>query len=228
VLLTGLAVALCPGLQAQSTNEWWPEVDTYLQLTNRLRASLFVARSIDRESYNSLEIGPNLDVTLKPFRNRKKTEEGLDTTKRTYLTFRVGYHSIFGSSGSRENRGILEVSPRFYAPKAILLTDRHRADLRDINGAFSWRYRNRLTVERAFRIKSLRLTPYLRGEVYYDSRYDVWNKNSYGGGVVFPVGKHLELEPYFQRDNDSRSSTAQVNAVGFTISLYFDRRPRRP
>jgi len=46
--------------------------------------------------------------------------------------------------------------------------------------------------------------------------------------VILPVGKHIELEPYFERENDSRSSTPHVNAIGFTFSLYFDPFRRDP
>lgn len=230
VLLAVLVGVLCPGLEAQSESaEWWPEADVYLQLTDRLRASVIAARSQDRESRNatSLEVGPNLDVTLKSFR-QMKAKDSLDSSKHTYLTFRAGYHHLFNTGGSDEDRVILEVTPRFYLPKSILVSDRHRADLRFIAGTFSWRYRNRLSVERGFRIKSLRLTPYLRGEIYRDSRFGVWNRHALGGGIVFPVRKRLEIEPYFERDSDSRSSPAHINAAGITVSVYFDRRRRKP
>ena len=55
----------------------------------------------------------------------------------------------------------------------VLLSDRNRIDLRDIAGEFSWRYRNRLSVEKEFSIGRVRVNPYTRFEVYYDSRYDL-------------------------------------------------------
>ena len=55
---------------------------------------------------------------------------------------------------------MIEASPRFPLPWKIVLTDRNRGDLRMIAGDFSWRYRNRLSVERAVFIHSYAFTPY--------------------------------------------------------------------
>lgn len=223
-----LLAGLCPLLEAQATQtQWLPEVDTYLTLSARLRVSLFAQRTDDGDTYDSLQVGPNLDITLRSLRGKRQTQ-GNDSSKRKFLTFRAGYRYVHNSGKADEQRGILELTPRYYLPGSLLLSDRNRADLRDISGVFSWRYRNRGTLERDFRIGRLALTPYLRGELYYDSRYGVWNKNSYGFGVIFPAGRHLELEPYFQHENDSRSSPAHVNALGFKLSLYFDRSHRQP
>jgi hypothetical protein len=206
----------------------WPETDVYVTLNSRLRASLSSSRSKDGESASSIDIGPNLDVMLLSFRGRKTA--GPDASKRKFLTFRAGYHYLFSFGGDQETeqRGILELTPHFYLPKDLLLTDRSRADLRVISGDFSWRYRNRVSLERTFKVKSKTMTPYLRGEVYYDSHYGAWIKNTFSAGVVFPVGKRIELEPYIARDNDSRSSNPHVTALGFTFSLYLDPFHRKP
>jgi hypothetical protein len=56
----------------------------------------------------------------------------------------------------------------------LLLIDRNRLDLRWVDGNFSWRCRNRLTLERHFKMGGNRaLTPYASGELFYDSRFDV-------------------------------------------------------
>ena len=226
-LLACLLAGPCPPLRAQSTQfQWLPEVDTYVTLDSRLRASVFASRTEDAENADSFEIGPNLDVTLRSIRKRR--EVGNDSSKRKYLNFRAGYRYIFNSGKADEQRGILELTPRLYLPKDILLSDRNRSDLRLISGVFSWRYRNRVTLERSFKTRALTLTPYARAEVYYDSRYGIWNKNTYSFGVIFPAGKHVELEPYFERENDSRASTPHVNALGFKLSLYFDPFRRDP
>ncbi|HYX69153.1 MAG TPA: DUF2490 domain-containing protein [Terriglobales bacterium] len=226
-LLAGLLAGLCPAAQAQDTqSQWWPELDTYLTLNQRFRVSVSASRKTDGDSGDSIQVGPNLDVTLRSVRGKHQAQ-GNDASKRKFLTFRAGYRYVINSGKADEQRGILELTPRYYLPWAMLLSDRNRADLRVIGGDFSWRYRNRLTLERDFKIKSVSLTPYLRGELLYDSRYGIWNRNSYSFGVIFPVHKHFELEPYFTHQNDSRSSPAHINAVGFTFSLYFERGRRR-
>ena len=59
-----------------------------------------------------------------------------------------------------------------------------RVDLRFIDGEFSWRYRNRLSAEREFSIGRVRLNPYARFEVYYDSRYSKWSRTELQARVV--------------------------------------------
>lgn len=211
-------------LQAQTTqSEWWPEVDTYVKLNDELRLKFAAARATDGSTYNSTDVGAGLEITLKPILREKikRKMESLDEAKRKYLTFGIGYRYYHNLDKPSENRVELELTPRYFLPWSILLSDRNRADLRVIRGNFSWRYRNRLTLERSFRIKSFRLIPFARGEVYYDSRYSIWNKNSYAFGAGFPIGKRIELEPYYQHDNDSRASVQHVNALGFTVYLYF-------
>jgi hypothetical protein len=95
-------------------------------------------------------------------------------------------------------------------------------DLRSIGGTFSWRYRNRLTVEKDFSIRRFRFTPYARGEIYYDSRYDKVSRTALIGGSTFPISRHFELEGYLEHQNDTGgSSNRTVNAVGIVVNLYF-------
>jgi len=211
---------LRPGAQAQSSQDQsWPEVDLYAELTSRLRVSYQVKRSTDGNNYDQVQLGPMLSLTLKSIlRPRLRSN---DISKDRYVTFGVGYQYLTGTSGSPENRGVLQLTPRFPLPLSILLSDRNRIDLRVISGSFSWRYRNRLTLERSFKIKSVAFTPYVRGEVFYNSKYQTWDKNSYAVGVTVPVGKHAELQPYTQHDNSTHASPQHVNALGFITSFYF-------
>jgi hypothetical protein len=206
-------------VRAQETvKQFWPELDTYLTLSPKYRLFFIAAQSIDRDSRKEItEIGPNLDITLKPILRMKV--KALDPEKRKYLTFRVGYRYLISHIGSNENRMILEVTPRFPLPKLALVSDRSRIDLRWRDG-FSWRYRNRLSVEKAFQIHSFVFSPYARGEVFYDNAAGRWNRTSYSAGVVLSLHKRVGLEPSFERQNITGSRIDHVNAVGLTLSLY--------
>jgi len=95
-------------------------------------------------------------------------------------------------------------------------------ELRSIGGEFSWRYRNRMTIEREFTIKRFRLNPYARGEIYYDSRFDKLSRTALIAGSSFPINRHFELEGYLEHQNDSGgSSNRTVNGVGIVVNLYF-------
>jgi hypothetical protein len=116
----------------------------------------------------------------------------------------------------------MEATPRYPLLHGILMADRNRCDLRFIDGKYSWRYRNRLTVERLFSIGPLHFTPYARSEAYFDSNYDKFSRVAFDLGSVFPIGKHMEIEGYYEHQNDtSKSPNRQVNALGTAISLYF-------
>lgn len=205
---------------AQSTqDQWWPELDTYLRVNKKTRLSFFAKRSTDGSDYDSVSIGPNLDFYLKPLRKRVRSN---DATKDKYLIFRIGYRYLGNASGPSENRGIVQFTGRAPLPWSMLLSDRDRADLRWVGGRkFSWRYRNRLTLERSVRIGRVGVTPYVRGEIFYISRYGTWSRNSYSFGMEMPLGRRMQAEPYFERENQSRTSPQHVNALGVKFSLHF-------
>lgn len=116
---------------------------------------------------------------------------------------------------------------------AILLSDRNREDFRFVNGKFSFRYRNRVTLEREFRLFKRSVTPYGSVEVFYDSRFEVWNRNRLTAGMQIQVKrgfpwlrelqprKQVILELYYTRQNDSRSQPNHVHAIGATLVLHF-------
>jgi len=197
----------------------WPELDTYVKVNRKTRLSLFIKRSTDGDTYDSVQIGPNLDFFLKRLRRRVRTN---DVTKDKFLVFRVGYRNIANADGPNENRGIVQFTGHTPLPWSMLLSDRNRADLRWVSAkAFTWRYRNRLTLERSFHVGRVEFSPYLRGEVYYVSSSGTWSKNSYSLGAEIPLGRRMQAEAYFERDNQSHTSPQHVNGVGLKFSLYF-------
>jgi hypothetical protein len=116
----------------------------------------------------------------------------------------------------------MEATPRYPLVGGALITDRNRADLRFIEGKFSWRYRNRLTVERTLTSGRIHFTPYARAEAYYDSNYNKFSRVALDAGTIFPVGEHMELEGYYEHQNDTgKSPNRQVNALGAVLTFYF-------
>jgi hypothetical protein len=108
-------------------------------------------------------------------------------------------------------------------PWSVLLADRNRVDFRVISGRpFSWRYRNRVTLERNFYLRGYVFTPYVRGELFYDSRYDKIAKNSFVIGSIFPVTKRTEFQLYYEDQRDSGTIPLfHVRGAGVTLSLFF-------
>ena len=107
-------------------------------------------------------------------------------------------------------------------PLGIQADDRNRIDLRFIEGSdFSWRYRNRITVQRTFKVHRFVFSPYVQGEFFYSSRSQSWNKTTFQAGADFPFHKHFDFELYYEHDNNVGSTPNTVNALGLTAYIYF-------
>jgi len=209
---------------AQS-DQVWPETSTFVKLTDQMRFYFLMTTVKEERVSTEGEVGPNFDFYLKPLRKLNRWAGfRLDESKTRLLMVRVGYRYIFpyGGDGSDEHRGVVEATARCPLMHGILASDRNRMDLRTIDGTFSWRYRNRLTVEREFSAGRFKFVPYARGEIYYDSRYDKVSRTALIAGSSFPITRHFEYEMYFEHQNDSGgSSNRTVNAVGVVVNLYF-------
>jgi hypothetical protein len=210
--------------RAQS-KQVWPETDTFVKINDKMRFLFLMTTVKENKDSTEAEIGPNFDFYLSPIKKAKRwTFVPLDQSKRQLLLVRVGYRYIlpFTDEGSSEHRGVLEATARYPLVGGVLASDRNRMEIRSIEGATSWRYRNRLTVEREFSVRRFKFNPYIRGEIYYDSRHDKLSRNALIFGSSFPITRHLELEGYYEHQNDSGgSSNRTVNAVGVVANLYF-------
>jgi hypothetical protein len=214
------------GVQARAQNssfQAWPEIDTFVKLNSRTRVSFFASQTRENSKGTDAEIGPNIDLYLKPLRKTKRfILRPFDESKTRLLMFRGGYRYMPSTSNPVEQRIIVETTARHSVFWEVLVSDRNRADLRFIEGDFSWRYRNRITAERNFAIKKLHFAPYIRVEGYFDSRYGKFSRTAETVGSTFDVGKHLDIEPYYEHQNDtSKPPNRQVNALGLVIRLYF-------
>jgi uncharacterized protein DUF2490 len=207
--------------------EFWPEVDVYITVKPKVR--LFLTGTISK----SVEDGE--------LRNAQGYEGQIgvhvDYIPNKHVILRTGYR--FGTSvGSnsepfKEHRLLTEQTLRQLLKGDLLLSDRNREDFRFVNKDFSFRYRNRVTLEREFHLlKERSITPYISGEIFYDTRYNAWNRNRFAVGVQQsllrgPLRKMLlpkrqvTLDLYYMRQNDSRSDTKHVNAIGAALTFYF-------
>ena len=203
----------------------WPETSTFIKVNDRMRFYFMMTTVKEDKDSTEAEIGPNFDFFLPTLKHVKKWSLfPLDESRNQFLVLRVGYRYIFPytEEGSTEHRGVLELTARHPLARGVLVSDRNRVDIRSIEGAKSWRYRNRLIIEREFSIGHFRFSPYIRGEMYYDSRYDKVSRTALIGGWTFPITRHFEFESYFEHQNDSGgSSNRTVNAVGVVANLYF-------
>ena len=140
------------------------------------------------------------------------------------LSARAGYRYLWelspvaGTTPYREHRAVTEMSAR--TGDTVALVDRTRLELRWIDGAHSWRLRNRLRAEREFALKRLQsLTPYGTFEGTYDSRYHTVNRLRFTLGAATRFSSWLMLDTYVARQRDSRSDGGRLQALGMTLNL---------
>ena len=171
-------------------------------------------------------------------RNNPEGQVGahVDYTVNRRLVLRAGYQygfSITEADPFKEHRPLVEQTLRQQLPLKILLSDRNREEFRLVNGDFSFRYRNRLMLEREFLLPKRSITPYGSIEVYHDSRFKAWNRNRLTVGLQVQLRKALPLlslvtprkqvtlDLYYTKQNDSRSQPNHVKAIGTALTIHF-------
>lgn len=223
LLLVALMLAVDVEARAQATSQIWPESSVFVKLSDRTRVS-FLATTVkeDRDS-TSGEFGPNVDIYLHAIAKRTHWAGfRLDESKNRRLMVRIGYRYMptYDSDDPAENRALLEGTARYPLMRGVLVSNRNRLDFRVIDGDDSWRYRNRLSFEKELSLGPLRLNPYARAEIFYDSRVDEWSRTEFMAGMSFPAGR-WEFEGYFDYQHDTGgSSNRAVRAIGAVVNLY--------
>lgn len=205
-------LALCldtRDVAGQTPQEWWPELDLYWQPSQRQRTYLELARSAEREGTKS---------------------EGTIGLYQDYFAFpnggfvRGGYRLTFSTRDAsyREQRVIGETVLAASTPYDTRFANRSRAELRWVNGVYSYRIRDRIRLLRATcGIRGQPLWPYATFEAYYDSRYNTISRLGGRIGSELPFSRRRKLDVYLARQDNSRGSPPRVLALGLTLSLTY-------
>jgi Protein of unknown function (DUF2490) len=220
-----LLLSCSAAIHAQDTtsNEFWPQLDLYFDVSPDIQVLAMANERVATDSVDTnFRLGPMVLFHLPAAFNRTPSRHHEE--ERRFVSLAAGYLYITpgpGGTGRVEQRGILQFVPRLPLPKKTLLMDRNELDLRWISGAYYWRYRNQLTWQRDFSIRAHAFTAYANGEVEYYSKYDNWYRTDYGAGIRLPVGKQIELQPYYLHENTSNTQPAHTNVVGIIVSFFF-------
>jgi hypothetical protein len=223
ILALFLLVPASSAFAQNSTAEFLPEVDANFQLNSYVRFVFQAKDTREGGDPTQAEVGPSVEFYLKPLlRLKNATRFDLDDAKSRPLVLAVGYRAVVTPGKPLTNR--LEPVATFHFPimAQILITDRNRADLDWQAGKFTWRYRNRLTVERRFTIKDYHPAPYVSAELFYESQYSKISSTNLYAGCLLPVGKHVQFDPYYEHENNTgKRPNQQVNAAGLILYLFF-------
>ena len=158
--------------------------------------------------------------------NEQQLGIGFNFSLSKYLSLNSAYRYINGQpperSHSQEHRFFLDFTARAPLGDGFQLSDRNRGELRHINGINSGRYRNRLQLERLFKINKYRVTPYLADKVFYDGRYHIWNRNRIYTGVRVPLNKHFGVDGYYLEQFDVRDRLfTRRHVIGLALHIIY-------
>jgi hypothetical protein len=211
-------------LPARAQNvQFLPEVDAHLKLNSAFRTYLEAKDDRDGGEPTQFAIGPSIQLYLKPLIKLKHVRAfDLDDSKSRALVLETGYRHITTPDAPPDNRMLTVATLNFPLKAGFAISDRNRADLDWKNGSFTWRYRNKLTLDRTLSIRSYRLIPYVAAEPYYENKYRKWSTTALFGGCLFPVGKHVQFNSYYEHENNTgKRPNKQQSSVGLALYLYF-------
>jgi len=206
-----------------TTNEFWPELDAFFSLSEHLRLIVTAKRERDID-YSNNEFGADIELSVRRFRPFLLGHViGQDATRAKRITIRAGYRykrSLNTEVPVNENRPTAEFILRWVFPEGVLMSNRARGEFRFVNGAFSWRYRDLLKFEKDFHMRHYAFTAYTSAEAFYNSSTDRWDRFRFTGGMLFPLGKRLAVEPYYTRQIATHSQPRNINALGLALQLH--------
>ena len=202
-----------------------PEVDANLKLNSSVRVNLQAKGEREAGDPEQSQIGPSIQLYLKPLIKLKNvTAFDLDDAKSRFLVLETGYRYITAPDTPTKHRMLIVLTSHYPLKAGFLISDRNRADLDWKNGSFTWRYRNKFTLERTFSISTYHFIPYFAAEPYYESRYRKWSTTALYAGCLFPVGKHVQFDSYYEHQNNTGiRPNKQDKEIGLALHLYFSR-----
>jgi hypothetical protein len=198
------------GQAQRASTEIWPEIDMFWTPARHQRAFLELSTSTERD-------GPKREGTVGLYQDYLMLPRG-------YL--RAGYRYTFSTADAsyRESRAVFEATLGVGAPFSIRVVNRFRPELRWVNGAYSWRVRERLHVGRLPLLLKQRgrfWAPYVTVEGYYDSRFDAIARIAGRVGTEFAIRGPMSMDIFVARQNNTRGDQSRVNALGTILKLNY-------
>ena len=216
-------LVLCPFAGAQNS-EFLPEVDLYYKLQSNLRLWVQAKETAEAGAPVTAEFGPSLDFYLKSLHILSAiTSFDNDGSKSRPVVLSLGYRYLPYPDSPPTNRLEPVVTVNLPTPRIkVLVSDRNRFDLDWQSGGFNWRYRNRLQLQRTWHIGSYHLSPHASAEFYYESQYSKWADTGLSAGCFLPIGRHFDLNPYYEHQNQTGSSpNQQYNQFGLMLNIFY-------
>ena len=222
-LILAAVMATSPYRSAAQTNELLPEIDVHHKLNSNVRVYFQAKQTREGGLPVTAEVGPSLEIYLKRLsRLVDIIAFDKDDSKMQLLVFAAGYRYLPYPDAPPANRFEPYVTLNVATKARILLSDKNRADLDWQSGKFTWHYRNRVTLERPFKIRNYHLSPYASAEFWYTSQYEKWSTTSIFVGCLFPLAKRFDFASYYEHQNNTgKRPNEQLNQLGLVLKAWF-------
>lgn len=218
-------------LASERGEEFWPEIDVWIQLDPQFRLSPCVSLSSDLETrYREGVALLQLDYSWKrdgaPLVSRRLFDEARAAEMNRFMV-RAGY--LAGKSlddegeSYSERQAFLELHLRNPMQGGVLVSHRVRTDLRFIGDDrdFSWRLRYRLQAEKEYQGLGTSVVPYASLEGSFDERYSAVNRIRAIGGTTVALSRHFVAEANLTCQHDSHLPVSKLLALNAILNIYF-------
>ena len=131
VRLAMALMATVPALQAGDwVDQFWPEAKVYIKTGQTSRIYLQAAGTVtSEEGYTDGQLGAHMDLYFAPLLKGREQRHP-DAARNKMLMIRAGYYIAKTPPGSKdpftEHTALIEMTPRFFLPKLILVENRFR------------------------------------------------------------------------------------------------------
>jgi hypothetical protein len=199
VLLAAVAIAVAPVVsttRAQTSTELWTQAEFLWNMSSRYRMlALLQLRRHDDIGDSEAGYGIHFDYT---------------DIKHGYV--RAGYRYLYALDEPEhpENRGLVEMT--LHGAGATRFVNRFRTELRFMDDGFSYRFRERVRIERDVEANTARFLPYAMAEPFYDSKVGGFDRVRYQAGIEIHFTKSFALDLAFVRQDTWRGDKEFVNA----------------
>jgi hypothetical protein len=181
----------------------WPDVTVNIRLNDQLSYVLYL----------TARPGRDLSAVV-----TQQYGSGLSWALKKNLTASLQYRYILSDPAeqrhSDEHRFHVDLTPRVALGHGLLLVNRTRAEYRRINGVVSGRFRDRLQFEKSLSVNDHRLTPYLAGETYFDTRSHTLSRTQVLLGSRLPISRHISFDGFYMHQWDARTKPGFLHVIG--------------
>jgi hypothetical protein len=217
------SVAFCSAQNEDIPFQFDPSIAVNLDINPKVRLEFLAGRE-DSDDLSRQTWKVKAGVSFRAKRLFAALMGDPDDDKQHLLVWKANYEysSTDVSSGpDHEHRFTLEATPRYRLPGKFTASNRNRAEFRWISGQYSFRYRNRLKLERPVKIERFRFIPYGTAEAYWDQRFHRWNQFGFAGGAEFPINRRMSLDVYYARRHCLSCTSPHINLLSVTLNLFF-------